>query len=157
MWEILSDGFGNGLIGQRLSVKNSRSAISMIALLDLLVIVPSIVMFLAFNLKMIGSFGLPFLITVLSFLFYLPLGIFYASYFLSKREVQSSSEVAKNKALPMILFLMLIFVMLGIYTPSIGTLTHLIPSFSFLNIPGFVIVFVNLAFIIKNFPKVAGD
>jgi hypothetical protein len=157
MWEILSDVFENGLIGKSFSIKSSNGSIFAIALVDLLVIAPSIVVFLAFNLRLIESFGFPFLVTVLSFLFYLPLGILYAAYFLSKKEVQLSSEVAKNRILPIVLFLMLTFVMSGVYTPSIGTLTSLIPSFSFLKIPGFVIVFVNLIFVAKNFPKVAKD
>ncbi len=153
MWEVMSDGFNRNVIRHRLSVKNSREAISIIALVDLLVIVPSIILFLAFNLKLISSFGIPFLILVLSFLFYLPLAMLFASFYFSNKEVESSAQVAKNKILPTILFLMLIFAMLGVYIPSIEKLTLLIPSFGSLNIAGFAIVTTNVTFIVKNFTK----
>lgn len=153
MWEVMSDGFNRNVIRHRLSVNNSREAISKIALVDLLVIVPSIILFLAFNLKLISSFGIPFLILVLSFLFYLPLAMLFASFYFSNKEVESSAQATKNKVLPAILFLMLIFAMLGVYIPSIEKLTLLIPSFGSLNIAGFAIVTTNVAFIIKNFTK----
>ena len=49
MANILSDGLSNSVISQRLSVKSYSEAISIITIVDLGVIVPSIVLFLAFN------------------------------------------------------------------------------------------------------------
>ena len=152
MWETVSDIYEKGSLMRHILSKETYAQITVIAVLDLIVIIPSIVLFLAFNIKLIDSFGLPFLVTVLSFLFYLPLGIFYSSYFLSRRGRKVVSGGSDNRVLPAFLFLLLTFVMIGVYTPSIGTLTHLIPSISFLNVTGFVVVFMNLIFIVKVFP-----
>ena len=153
MGNVLSDGLNNNVIRQRLSVKNPRDAISIITLVDLLIIVPSIVLFLTFNFRILNSFGLPFLLVVLTFLFYLPVAILSASFFLSKRQSESNDQLAQNNVLPMILFLMLVFSMLGIYIPSIEKLTHLIPSFGSLNVVGFAIVIMDVTFILKNLTK----
>ena len=149
----MSDGLNNSVIRQRLSVKNPKDAISIITLVDLLIIVPSIVLFLTFNFRILNSFGLPFLLVVLTFLFYLPVAILSASFFLSKRQSESNDQLAQNNVLPMILFLMLVFSMLGIYIPSIEKLTHLIPSFGSLNVVGFAIVIMDVTFILKNLTK----
>ena len=153
MGNVLSDGLNNSVIRQRLSVKNPEDAISIITLVDLLIIVPSIVLFLTFNFRILNSFGLPFLLVVLTFLFYLPVAILSASFFLSKRQSESNDQLAQNNVLPMILFLMLVFSMLGIYIPSIEKLTHLIPSFGSLNVVGFAIVIMDVTFILKNLTK----
>jgi hypothetical protein len=153
MGNVLSDGLNNNVIRQRLSIKNPKDAISIITLVDLLIIVPSIVLFLTFNFRVLNSFGLPFLLVVLAFLFYLPVAILFASFFLSKRQSGSNDQLVKNNVLPTILFLMLVFSMLGIYIPSIEKLTLLIPSFGSLNVVGFAIVTMNVTFLLKNMTK----
>lgn len=157
MGTILSDAFSNSVIKQKLSVKNSQDAISIITLVDLVLIVPSIVLFLAFNYSALSSFGLFFSVVVLAFLSYLPLSIVWASKVLSGKKFDSKSPVTKDQVLPIVLFLLLTFSMLGIYIPSIQKLTSIMPSFGALNIVGFAIIVMNLIFIMKNFSLIAGN
>jgi hypothetical protein len=151
MGTILSDGFSNSVIKQKLSVKNSHDAISIITLVDLVLIVPSIVIFLAFNFRELSSFGLVFSIVVLAFLSYLPVSIIWASMVLSGKVFNGRQSVTNDKVLPIVLFLLLTFSMLGIYIPSIQKLTSIMPSFGALNIVGFAIIVLNLMFVMKNF------
>ena len=157
MANVLSDGLSNSVISQRLSVKSYSEAISIITIVDLGVIVPSIVLFLAFNFRSLTVFGLPFLIIILSFLLYLPLAILSASFYFARHAAKGENKVSKGNVLPILLFLILTFTILGIYIPSIEKLTLIIPSFGSLNIVGFVIVVVNLMFIIKNLARSIKD
>ncbi len=150
MGNVLSDGLNYGIIRKRLSVSNFREAILIITLVDLLIIVPSIVVFLAFNFRALSNFGLPFLLLILAFLFYLPLVILSASVFFYKGRAESKSQTKNGNIFPILLYLLLIFTVLGIYIPSIERLTTIIPSFGSLNIIGFAIVVTNVVFVAKN-------
>ena len=101
--------------------------------------------------------GSTFLIIILSFLLYLPLAILSASFYFARHAAKRENKVSKGNVLPILLFLILTFTILGIYIPSIEKLTLIIPSFGSLNIVGFVIVVVNLIFIIKNFARSIKD
>ncbi|MGC8561953.1 MAG: hypothetical protein ACP5NO_01965 [Thermoplasmata archaeon] len=153
---ILSDGLVNSVIKQKLSVKNSRDAISIITLVDLVLIVPSVVLFLAFNFRALSSFGLMFSVVVLAFLMYLPLSILWASKVLSAKRFTAETSATKDRVLPIVLFLLLTFSMLGIYIPSIQKLTSIMPSFGTLNIVGFAIIVLNLMFVMKHFTLISG-
>ncbi len=150
MGNVLSDGLNISIVERRLSVANFREGISVIALVDLLIIVPSIVVFLAFNFRALSSIGLPFLFMVLVFLLYLPLVILSASIFFYKGRAESKGETKNGNVFPIVLYLMLIFSVLGIYIPSIERLTTVVPSFGSLNIIGFAIVVTNVVFVVKN-------
>ncbi|MCL4447164.1 MAG: hypothetical protein M0Z77_03155 [Thermoplasmatales archaeon] len=150
MGNVTSDGLSYSVIRQKLSVKNSREALSIITAVDMLVIVPSIAIFLALNFIELTRFGPLFLVTVLAFLLYLPVGILWAPSLLSRKLTDSSIGSAKSEVLPIILYLLLTFSMLGIYIPSIQKLTVLMPSFGSLNVVGFAIVVINISFVMKN-------
>ncbi|EQB66246.1 MAG: hypothetical protein AMDU3_IPLC00001G0412 [Thermoplasmatales archaeon I-plasma] len=157
MGTILSDGFSNSVIKQKLSVKTSRDAIFIITLVDLVLIVPSVVLFSLLNFRELSSYGLVFSIVVLAFLSYLPLSIIWASMVLSGKRVDGRASVTNEKVVPIVLFLLLTFSMLGIYIPSIQKLTSIMPSFGALNIVGFTIIVLNLMFVMKNFSLITGN
>ena len=157
MGTILSDGFSNSVIKQKLSVKTSRDAIFIITLVDLVLIVPSVVLFSLLNFRELSSYGLVFSIVVLAFLSYLPLSIIWASMVLSSKRVDGRASVTNEKVVPIVLFLLLTFSMLGIYIPSIQKLTSIMPSFGALNIVGFAIIVLNLMFVMKNFSLITGN
>ena len=157
MGTILSDGFSNSVIKQKLSVKTSRDAIFIITLVDLVLIVPSVVLFSLLNFRELSSYGLVFSIVVLAFLSYLPLSIIWASMVLSGKWVDGRASVTNEKVVPIVLFLLLTFSMLGIYIPSIQKLTSIMPSFGALNIVGFAIIVLNLMFVMKNFSLITGN
>ena len=157
MGTILSDGFSNSVIKQKLSVKTSRDAIFIITLVDLVLIVPSVVLFSLLNFRELSSYGLVFSIVVLAFLSYLPLSIIGASMVLSGKRVDGRASVTNEKVVPIVLFLLLTFSMLGIYIPSIQKLTSIMPSFGALNIVGFAIIVLNLMFVMKNFSLITGN
>jgi hypothetical protein len=157
MGTILSDGFSNSVIKQKLSVKTSRDAIFIITLVDLVLIVPSVVLFSLLNFRELSSYGLVFSIVVLAFLSYLPLSIIWASMVLSGKRVDGRASVTNEKVVPIVLFLLLTFSMLGIYIPSIQKLTSIMPSFGALNIVGFAIIVLNLMFVMKNFSLITGN
>ena len=157
MGTILSDGFSNSVIKQKLSVKTSRDAIFIITLVDLVLIVPSVVLFSLLNFRELSSYGLVFSIVVLAFLSYLPVSIIWASMVLSGKRVDGRASVTNDKVLPIVLFLLLTFSMLGIYIPSIQKLTSIMPSFGVLNIVGFAIIVLNLMFVMKNFSLITGN
>ncbi len=157
MGTILSDGFSNSVIKQKLSVKTSRDAIFIITLVDLVLIVPSVVLFSLLNFRELSSYGLVFSIVVLAFLSYLPLSIIGASMVLSGKWVDGRASVTNEKVVPIVLFLLLTFSMLGIYIPSIQKLTSIMPSFGALNIVGFAIIVLNLMFVMKNFSLITGN
>jgi hypothetical protein len=157
MGTILSDGFSNSVIKQKLSVKTSRDAIFIITLVDLALIVPSVVLFSLLNFRELSSYGLVFSIVVLAFLSYLPLSIIWASMVLSGKRVDGRASVTNEKVVPIVLFLLLTFSMLGIYIPSIQKLTSIMPSFGALNIVGFAIIVLNLMFVMKNFSLITGN
>jgi hypothetical protein len=157
MGTILSDGFSNSVIKQKLSVKTSRDAIFIITLVDLALIVPSVVLFSLLNFRELSSYGLVFSIVVLAFLSYLPLSIIWASMVLSGKRVDGRASVTNEKVVPIVFFLLLTFSMLGIYIPSIQKLTSIMPSFGALNIVGFAIIVLNLMFVMKNFSLITGN
>ena len=153
MGNFLSDGLREKEIMERMNIGSARGVISLVTLFDLVVIVPSIALFLAFNIGVMNHYGIPFLLFLLTFIIYLPLVIVSAGMFLSRKSGHYNMGV-RGESVKTLLFFLLLFSLFGIYMPSIERLSAIIPAFQSLNIVGGAIVIFNLVFLLKNAAKI---
>ncbi|MEM0141560.1 MAG: hypothetical protein QXN66_05975 [Thermoplasmatales archaeon] len=127
---------------------SSGSLINLVTLLDLSIIVPSVAIFVAYNIKTMA--GLSFIenIFILLFVLYLPLAILFAGRILGKNVAKMQDQ--NGEIMGIVLFFVLSFSLFGVYMPSIQKLASTIPSFQMLNLVGSVVVFLNLFLLLRN-------
>lgn len=150
MTNITSDGINQFVSRRRFSVRTGRDIITQITFIDMVLIVPSVVAFLALNFNLLIDYGLSFYLILTAFLLYLPLVIVFAGVLLSRGYSMQAVEKANRNMLYITLFLLLVFSVFGIYIPLVEKLTEMIPAFGSLNLMGGSTVFLNLLFILKN-------
>lgn len=143
-------GLNELLSGKRKLVRNSKDIINVITLIDLIVILPSFIVFLALNIGNLSTLGIAYRVVVPSFLLFLPFAIVLAGFFLTRKKDLVDPKKEGEEVVPTLIFLLFIFSMFSIYIPVIQKLSVLLPSIGTLNIIESSIVFLFLVFVIKN-------
>ncbi len=150
MTNIVSYGFGHEAVKNQPTAKGTKNIISAIVLIDLIVILPSFLVFLVIDLKNISGLSLPLRIFVPSLLLSVPLAIIGVGSILVRRMDLSKGEREKENVVPVLMFLLFIFLMFSIYIPAITKLVTLVPSLYGFEIIGFCTVFFYLVYVIKS-------
>ncbi len=138
------------LSGKHKLVRNSKDIINVITLIDLIVILPSFIVFLVLNIGNLSTLGVAYRVVVPSFLLFLPFAIVLAGFFLTRKRDLTDPKKDGEEVVPTLVFLLFIFSMFSIYIPVIQKLSMLLPSIGTLNIIESSIVFLFLVFVIKN-------
>jgi len=139
----LSDVIKNQVIPGGVGLITPRGMMSFVTMIDLIIIVPSIVAFLAINLRILSAHGIFIAVLTSVFLLYLPLAILSGGVFFTRKHDSSHTPDSGEKVVPIILFFIFLFSLLGIYIPTVGRISQLFPEFGSLNVMGGLLVLIN--------------
>ena len=139
----LSDVIKNQVIPGGVGLITPRGMMSFVTMIDLIIIVPSIVAFLAINLRILSAHGIFIAVLTSVFLLYLPLAILSGGVFFTRKHDLSHTPDSGEKVVPIILFFIFLFSLLGIYIPTVGRISQLFPEFGSLNVMGGLLVLIN--------------
>lgn len=153
----LSDGFKNQILFSNINLVSPRGVMSLVMKIDLLVIIPSVLIFLAFNMRALYNHGILITIVASGFLLYLPLSILSGGIFFSRKHDSSNRKESHERKISLFLFFIFLFSVLGIYIPTVGELAQLIPTFGSLNLIGGVLVLVNCFLVWKVLSRMIND
>lgn len=143
MENSLSDSFRNQVSLSSLELVTPRGVMSLIMMIDLVIIIPSILIFLACNLRTLNSHGMLITAATSGFLLYLPLSILSGGIFFGRKHDLSGKKESRERMISMLLFFIFLFSVLGIYIPTVGKLAQIIPEFGSLNLMGGALVLIN--------------
>jgi hypothetical protein len=150
MTYIVPFGFGNETAKNRPTINKPKNIISALVLIDLIVILPSSIVFLLIDLNNIRALTPFFRVFVPLIILSVPIAVLIFGFFLVKRVDLSKSEREKENVVPVLMFLLFVFSMFGIYIPAITKLVSLVPSLYGFEVVGFCTIFFYLVYVIKS-------